>query len=104
MNPLILNHFRDYLNEQSFNKGTITDYLRCVSNLDDPPNSKNPLAVFNYVNQRVLQEKNNFSRSGFITLRASLNEHLLSGIRSKCEQVLTEKIIVFRSRPLLTTD
>ena len=83
MNPLILNHFQDYLNEHSFSKGTTIDYLRCVSSLDDPPNSENPLAMFNYVNQRVLQEKDNFSRSGFITLRASLRSlfQMITGIR-----------------------
>ena len=59
MNPIILNRFQDYLNEHSFNKAALTDYLRCVSNLDDPPNSNSPLTVFNYVNQRVLQGKEN---------------------------------------------
>ena len=83
MNPIILNHFQDYLNEHSFSKGTIRDYLRCVSNLDDPPNFNNPLILFNYMNQRVLQEKEKLTRSGIITLRASLRSlfEMITGIR-----------------------
>ena len=83
MNPIILKRFEDYLSEHSFNKGTITDYLRCISNLEDPPNSNDPLIVFNYVNQSTQQEKENLSRSGFITLRASLRSlfQMITGIR-----------------------
>ena len=48
MNPIILNHFQDYLNEHSFSKGTIRDYLRCVSNLDQldhPAYEKNEASI-----------------------------------------------------------
>lgn len=83
MNPIILKRFEDYLNGHSFNKGTIIDYLRCISNLEDPPNLDDPLVVFNYVNQITQQKKENISRSGFITLRASLRSlfQMITGIR-----------------------
>ena len=83
MNPIILKRFEDYMSGHSFNKGTIADYLRCISNLEDPPNSDDPLTVFNYVNQITQQKKENLSRSGFITLRASLRSlfQMITGIR-----------------------
>ncbi len=83
MNPIILKRFEDYLNGHSFNKETIIDYLQCISNLEDPPNLDDPLVVFNYVNQITQQKKENISRSGFITLRASLRSlfQMITGIR-----------------------
>ena len=83
MNPIILKRFEDYLNGHSFNKETIIDYLRCISNLENPPNLDDPLVVFNYVNQITQQKKENISRSGFITLRASLRSlfQMITGIR-----------------------
>ena len=83
MNPIILKRFEDYLNGHSFNKETIIDYLRCISKLEDPPNLDDPLVVFNYVSQITQQKKENISRSGFITLRASLRSlfQMITGIR-----------------------
>ena len=103
MNPIILNRFLDYLNEHSFNKRTITDYLRCVSNLDDPPNSNHPLTVFNYVNQRVLRGKENLNSSGFITLRASLRSlfQMITGIRFR--DYLTQAKLADKYDPLLSS-
>ncbi len=82
MDPIILNRFKNYLGSHSFSKGSITDYLRCVSSLGDPPDSGDPLSLFNYVNQST-QRKEEVSHSEFITLRASLRSlfQMITGIR-----------------------
>lgn len=92
MNPTILIRFEDYLNGHSFSKGTITDYLRCISSLEDPPNSNDPLIVFNYVDQSTQKEKDNLSSSGFVTLRASLRSlfQMITGIRFRDFHKLTK--------------
>ena len=102
MNPIILNRFQDYLNGHSFKKGTIADSLRYVSNLDDPPNSNNPLTVFNYMNQRVLQRKENSNRSSFNTLRASLRAlfQMITGIQFR--DYLTQAKQADKYDPLLS--
>ena len=83
MEPVMLNRFRNYMVSQSFGKGAIRDYLRCVADLNNPPDSNEPLIVLDYVNQCIQQKKDNTSHSSYITLRASLRLlfQMITGVR-----------------------
>ncbi len=67
-----IDQFYDFLLAQHHGRTTIRGYIRTISGLEEPPDTKNPAMLLKYVDNALQEKKELLSHSNFVTARASL--------------------------------
>lgn len=73
MTQSTINQLRDYLKDHGYADNTIASYIRTVCDLQEPPDTDDPLTLFVYINQSIELKRRHLNRSGFISAHASLS-------------------------------
>ena len=78
-----IDQFYEFLQTQKHECSTIRDYIRVISDLDEPLNACKPATLLDYVDNAIQQKKDRLSKSNFAIARASLNTffYMKTGIR-----------------------
>lgn len=78
-----INQFHEHLKKQGHENATITDYIRTICDLEEPPDTSDPFILLVYVDQAVKLKRQSLSHTNFASARASLGSFFFmrTGIR-----------------------
>ena len=77
------NQFQAYLKDQGHKNSTIAGYIRTICDLEEPPDTTDPLILLMYVDQAIKLKKQSLSHANFASAQASLGSFFFmrTGIR-----------------------
>ena len=77
------NQFHAYLKDQGHKNSTIAGYIRTICDLEEPPDTTDPLILLMYVDQAIKLKKQSLSHANFASAQASLGSFFFmrTGIR-----------------------
>lgn len=78
-----INQFHDYLKDQGHVNTTIAGYIRTICDLEEPPDTTDPLILLVYVDRAIKLKRQSLSRANFASAQAALGSFFLMkvGIR-----------------------
>ena len=78
-----INQFHDYLKDQGHENTTIAGYIRTICDLEEPPDTTDPLILLVYVDRAIKLKRQSLSRANFASAQASLGSFFFmrAGIR-----------------------
>jgi site-specific recombinase XerD len=80
-----INHFRNYLKEHGYTNITIHGYSRTICDLEEPPNTIDPVILLTFIEKSLKLKKQSLSYSNFASAQAALSSFFLmrTGIKLK---------------------
>lgn len=78
-----INQFHDYLKDRGHENTTIAGYIRTICNLEEPPDTTDPLILLVYVNRAIKIKRQSLSYANFALAQAALGSFFFmrAGIR-----------------------
>ncbi|MDY3745863.1 MAG: hypothetical protein SOZ97_03830, partial [Lachnospiraceae bacterium] len=78
-----INQFHDYLKDQGHVNTTIAGYIRTICDLEEPPDTTDPLILLVYVDRAIKLKRQSLSRANFASAQAALGSFFFmkAGIR-----------------------
>ena len=67
-----INQFYDYLKDQGYENTTIAGYIRTICDLEEPPDTTDPIIPLVYVDRAIKLKRQSLSRANFASAQASL--------------------------------